>query len=242
MLHDLRTVLWKEWTEARRLGAGRLRSPFLYHAAVVGVGAYLASQPGLAFASSWRAVHVASVLAMMAAASVVADSFAGERERQTLETLLATRLSDGAILAGKVAAAALYGWTASLLLLAGGAATALLRQGSAFVSAPILAAAALVAGLAALGTAALGVSVSLRAPTVRAAQQAFVVLLMAAFLAPVAVTRLAPDAWRAAAAGWTAGWSGAAPVVAGAALLALLDAGALRLAAARFRRARLVGG
>src|SRR5678815_2933365 len=41
---------------------------------------------------------------------VVADLFAGERERHTLEALLATRLSDQAILFGKLLAAMAYGF------------------------------------------------------------------------------------------------------------------------------------
>ncbi len=43
------------------------------------------------------------------AASIAADAFAGERERQTLETLLATPLTEAMILYGKAFAAIAYG-------------------------------------------------------------------------------------------------------------------------------------
>ena len=46
---------------------------------------------------------------------MIADSFAGERERHTLETLLASRLSDRAILFGKIAACIAYGWLMAML-------------------------------------------------------------------------------------------------------------------------------
>jgi ABC-type Na+ efflux pump permease subunit len=55
---------------------------------------------------------------------MITDSIAGERERQTLETLLASRLPDRAILLGKVAAITLLGW----LLLALGALPGILHQ------------------------------------------------------------------------------------------------------------------
>lgn len=41
---------------------------------------------------------------------LVADAFAGERERHTLETLLATAFPDTSILLGKIAASVLYAW------------------------------------------------------------------------------------------------------------------------------------
>ncbi len=49
-----------------------------------------------------------------------ADSFAGERERHTLETLLASRLPIQAILVGKVMAASLFGWSGALIALIAG--------------------------------------------------------------------------------------------------------------------------
>src|SRR5512137_949446 len=47
-------------------------------------------------------------LPFVLAGGTAADSFAGERERHTLETLLATRLSDRDIFLGKVLAIVIY--------------------------------------------------------------------------------------------------------------------------------------
>ena len=63
----------------------------------------------------WSAITWAW-LPLMLVMAVVADSFAGERERHTLETLLASRLSDAAILLGKVAAAVVFAWGMLLLV------------------------------------------------------------------------------------------------------------------------------
>ena len=48
---------------------------------------------------------------------MIPESFAGERERHTLGTLLASRLPDHAILLGKVAVAVGYAWVMTLMLL-----------------------------------------------------------------------------------------------------------------------------
>jgi len=55
------------------------------------------------------AVAITVMAALLIVMSIVPDSFAGERDRATLETLLASRLPDRAILLGKVAAATLAG-------------------------------------------------------------------------------------------------------------------------------------
>jgi ABC-2 type transport system permease protein len=109
----------------------------------------------------------------MLAATVAADAFAGERERRTLETLLATPLSERAILAGKVGAAALFGLTVATLGLAVAVVTLNLQaHAQPFVPPPILIAGALGGALAStllVGT--LAVIASLFIPVARAAQQ-----------------------------------------------------------------------
>ena len=49
--------------------------------------------------------------------SFIGDAIAGERERHTLETLLASRMPDRAILLGKVIATVLYAWGMGVLSL-----------------------------------------------------------------------------------------------------------------------------
>ncbi len=45
------------------------------------------------------------------------DSFAGERERHTLETLLASRLPDHAILSGKLLVCVLYSFIMTIIFI-----------------------------------------------------------------------------------------------------------------------------
>src|SRR3546814_19691497 len=55
--------------------------------------------------------------AFIGGAYLVIDTTAGERERQSLEPLLATPASRGAIVSGKIVAASLVGWKPLLLTL-----------------------------------------------------------------------------------------------------------------------------
>jgi ABC-2 type transport system permease protein len=111
---------------------------------------------------------------VMLANSVVADSFAGERERHTLETLLATRLPDRAILLGKIMAALIYAWLFAVLILVTSLLTLNLAKGTPglFIYSPLLLLVSLAgAALTSLLAITLGISVSLRAQSVRAAAQ-----------------------------------------------------------------------
>jgi ABC-2 type transport system permease protein len=103
-----------------------------------------------------------------------ADSFAGERERHTLETLLASRLSDQVILFGKLIAIVLYGCSLTGIMLLNtllivnssfGQGTFIGYQPRLFAEVVLM-----IVGIA-LFTTALGILVSLRAKSVRSANQ-----------------------------------------------------------------------
>lgn len=225
-------VLRKEMRERLAAGAGRLRGPW-YLLAVAGVAALVALRAGPEFAASWRLPYLAAVLAALSAASDATDAFAGERERHTLESLLATPLPGRAILLGKLAAAALHGWAVAAGFAASAVAASALRWGAETLPAPGTAAAALVFPLlAAAGLSAVGLLVSLGAATVKGAQQTLRIALLALGVLPFAAMRLAPDL--------AAALAGRMDAVLGAALLLLADAALFALASARFRRARLL--
>ena len=137
----------------------------------------------------WLAVF----LPFIVTGGVVADSFAGERDRKTLETLLATRLPDRSIDAGKVLAAVVYAWTITMLV----SAVSILVvnvAGTHYVPSPVDALArALLAALLATMIANMGVCVSLRAKTVREAQQTLSLVFV---LAPITLTFILPAALR----------------------------------------------
>ncbi len=174
MLTDLWTVIWKEWKE---LFFRRVVSREDTWGVVIAVGT-LGIFPLLGVGRSWLESPLVLVFAawipFSLTANVIADSFAGERERHTLETLLATRLSDHAILFGKVCTGASYGLglTVLILLLQLLAINLAFPSGRLMIYSPTIAAASLALSLVgSLLPVGIGVFFSLRASSVRAAQQ-----------------------------------------------------------------------
>ncbi|UCH58493.1 MAG: ABC transporter permease subunit, partial [Anaerolineales bacterium] len=117
MIKDTWTIIKKEWREillqSPGLRGGRLG--LLVFIAVFGI--FLPLQSGRAWLNSPTNLLIWGWVPFLLVSGVVADSFAGERERHTLETLLASRLSDRSILAGKLLAALGYGWGITLVSL-----------------------------------------------------------------------------------------------------------------------------
>ena len=240
MIHDIGPVFWKEWRELLRAGPGHERGSIAFGIAVLALGAWSAGVIVAGpFGVSWGAVNLSGFLAALTAASAAGDSFAGERERRTLETLLATCLSDAGIFIGKIAATVAYAWGASLIFLAAGVVTSAvlygwrgaLGLGVVFGSGLSLVLAVLVAGV--------GVLTSLRASTVRQAQQALMLSLTALGLAPYLAYRFLPVVWKDAIGAWVsrAGWR-ALPAL--AALLLVAASAVVWAGMARFRRERLI--
>ena len=147
MIWQIRIVLWKEWKELLR---GTLRAlPGLPPAtslvlAPLAVGVLAAWRyPG---AVGVAGPYIAAGFATLVMTGALADLFAGERERRTLEFLLSTPLSELSIFLGKVAfvvlqacylaaATAIAGW--ATLALFGPGLTAIrvqtLREGAALI-------------------------------------------------------------------------------------------------------------
>ncbi|MFO7692634.1 MAG: ABC transporter permease [Vicinamibacterales bacterium] len=243
MIGDIFTVAWKEWRELLQLG-GSVRGGRLSLVILVAVfGVFLPLQSGAEWVESPATVFYWGWVPLMLVSSAVADSFAGERERHTLETLLASRLPDAAILLGKMAAAVAYGWGLVLVMLVLSLVTVnvaartgpwLLFPWRFAIGAPLLA--LLGAGLAATA----GVLVSLRAATVRQAAQTLNVGVLLLIFIPVLGLQALPEAWQAQAGAWALSVGADGLLWASAGLLALLDTVLLTAAFARFRRSRLV--
>ena len=243
MIGDVLTVAWKEWRELLLLG-GSLRGGRVSLVILLGVfGVFLPLQSGADWVTSPATMFYWGWLPLMLVAGAVADSFAGERERHTLETLLASRLPDRAILFGKIVAAVAYGWgivMAMLLLslvtvnLTARAGHLLLFPWRFAIGAPLLA--CLGAGLAATA----GVLVSLRAATVRQAAQTLNVGILLLIFIPVIGARALPDAWKAQAGAWLMSVGMDGLLWTASVALLLLDALLLALAMARFQRSRLI--
>lgn len=172
--------------------------------------------------------------------SIVLDQFAGERERHTMETLLAGPLPDRAILWGKLlvpvlgaaSLATAMGLLQGLVLLA--------LVGSGGILALLLAPAFGLAALAvALPASAAGAAIGIKAKSVKAAQQTYGLLLVPFFLGAQALigVGLSPLARRG-----TVGPASIALIVVGGLLAYALVTGLCVLwADRRFRRPRLLG-
>jgi ABC-2 type transport system permease protein len=246
MIGDIGTIIWKEAKEIL-LQRGNLRGGWFGLLIFVGVfGIFMPLQSGPSWVESPIGLLYWSWVPFLLVSGVVADSFAGERERHTLETLLASRLSDRAILFGKLGAAIAYGWGFTLVSVLVGLITINLAYGQsgllmypAPIGLGILALSFLIAALAA----GLGVLVSLRAATVRQAQQIFSVAFFLLFVPLFAIPML-PEAWRTQAISWLMQNSGritiGTVVLAVAGVLLLIDIALVIAAMARFQRARLI--
>jgi ABC-2 type transport system permease protein len=188
VIADVLTVARKEIREMFIQGdpRGRSRVGLLLMALIFGI--VLPLQNGRAWVTSPISIIVWGWMPFLWVSGIVADCFAGERERHTLEALLATRLSDRAILFGKVLAAMSYGFilTWGILLLSLVTVNVAAGHGELLLFPLSLGAGALIFSILICGLAAtLGVLVSLRAASVRQAQQlmsAGMLLLFVPFL------------------------------------------------------------
>ena len=243
MINDILTVMWKEWREVILTRRG-LRGGLVNIGLVLLVlGVFMPLQTGAQWLEDPRQLLIWSWVPIFIALSIITDSFAGERERHTLETLLASRLSDQAILYGKIAAVVLYAWslaTASMLV---GAATINLAFPTGqiqFYSLKSVSAGLLICVLAALLVACIGVLVSLRAPTVRQAYQRMSVVLIAFWFVPIFVIQFMPDEMKSRLFGFLSGVNLDHVILGVGAVLAAADIVLLLAVKARFVRPRLI--
>jgi ABC-2 type transport system permease protein len=246
MIGDIYAIMRHEWRGFFRYGESK-RSGWIRWGAVVFLSVMIARGLGHDFGVAWTTIPAATFIAIIFVPAAVADSFAGERERHTLETILASRISDSALLLGKYAANLLNGWIAALGMLALGVGAAYLRFGELGFyrpSAAILAAAAVISFLGAGTITGVGVLVSLRAPTVRRATESLTIILIAFTLIPTLLSELPLPSWVTALLEGLPSFPPDGPgarefAIATVALLAL-NAATLGIALARFRRGRLI--
>jgi ABC-2 type transport system permease protein len=243
MIGDVRTVMWKEWREWLRQG-GSPRRGWLSLLLIVGVfGIFLPLQFGRAWIEEPALLIYWAWTPLFMTSSVVADSFAGERERHTLETLLASRLSDRAILAGKFGAAVSYGWGLTLGSLAAGLVTVNIAHGRGqllMYPAPIFLSIIALSLLATALTASIGVLVSLRAATMQQAVQRLSLGIMVILFAPLLIFQVLPVQIKVSIGQALQSVDFSAIVLVAAAVFLALNAVFLSAALARFRRAQLI--
>jgi ABC-2 type transport system permease protein len=172
-MNDLLTMMWKESKDVLFQGGWRSLIRPLFVVGIMGI--YLPLQLG----PQWVALTPIGMLLLLwipffIIISFIGDAIAGERERHTLETLLASRMSDRAILLGKVVTTVLYAWGMGVLsLLLGLVLADLFRtQGNwMFYPLDLFVDALVFILLVSVLAASAGVLISLRVATVRQAQQ-----------------------------------------------------------------------
>ncbi len=127
-MSDLRTMVWKEWKDL--FGSGE-RSDWFRPALIAAImGIIMPSS----FKLRWLDLDPAPFLLtlyipFLMITTFIGDAVAGERERHTLETLLASRISDRAILAGKVLTTVAFSWGLAVFSLLLGAIVVNLGRG-----------------------------------------------------------------------------------------------------------------
>lgn len=200
-MNDVATVMWKEWREIKaqsEFSPNTVRIAAIVLALVIGGVAAL----GGPFLLRTPIIFVAVWAPLIGVMSTICESFAGERERHTLETLLASRLSSESLLAGKIAVHVAYGWSMAVALAALftiGANALTLRNGFVLPPPAALYSVGVLTPLLVFALAAAGVLVSLRAPTVRLAQTRLVSGFMLVFITVALTSLLMPRSWKEAA-------------------------------------------
>ncbi len=115
---DIMTMIWKESKGLFKQGKSRSKTNLILLTPVLMFGIILPLQ----FREEWLDMGWSLVVALFTPliliAPTICEAFAGERERHTLETLLASRLPDRGILFGKMIVSIIYGWGMTVFLLA----------------------------------------------------------------------------------------------------------------------------
>ena len=192
---DIMTIMWKESKGLFKQGKSRSKSILVLLTPVLMFGIILPIQ----FREEWLdmgwSLAIALFTPLILIAPTICESFAGERERHTLETLLASRLPDRAILFGKMIVSIAYGWgmTVFLLLMSLVIVNVLMWAGKfQFYQVNIFLAdiglSLLFSGLMVT----LGILISLRSATVQSAQQVLMMALVIPIFGLQAVVFLLP--------------------------------------------------
>jgi len=243
MLNDIWTVVRKETREIINMRDSR-RGTFL---AILIPAFILGIQFPLQFGENWAESPMSLMTWVMVpiifVSTIIADSFAGERERHTLDTLLSTRLSEKAILLGKISAAILYALSVTLFVVLLGFVTAVIAhgKGSILMFSPLRALTGAALGfLAGSITANAGTLVSLRASTVKQAQQTLGIAMMFVFFSPTIIVMTVPKSTLKSLKVYLGAFDLKMLVILVIAVLVAVDGALLLWAMARFKRNRMM--
>ncbi len=234
-MSDIVTMMWKESKDLLFQGGGRSLIRPLFAVGIMGI--YLLLQ----FGPQWVELTPIGMVLLLwipffVIISFIGDAIAGERERHTLETLLASRMPDRAILLGKVITTVLYAWGMSMLsLLLGLVLVDVFRTQGHWMFYPLdlLVDALVLSLLASVLAVSAGVLISLRAATVRQAQQILSLGTLVLVFGSIFVLRALP-------ANVVSSLTYPQFLLIAMAVIAVLDAILLGLSLVSFQRSRLI--
>ena len=243
MIADIFTVIWKEWKEIF-LQRSNARSGLLNLAVILGIiGVFFPLQSGVKWLNNPVGLATWSWLPIFLVMGVVTDAIAGERERHTLETLLASRLPDRAILFGKIGAAVLYGWSIVLLSMLLGAVTVNLTHpegGLKFYSLDLFASGLALSLLANILMGSIGVLVSLHSSTSRQAYQRLSLVFLVVWFVPILALQFLPQTIQRSLLQSLSALNGQQALIGILLILIAVDAAMLGIVVNRFQRSRLI--
>ena len=237
MIDDVLTVMWKERRTLGRSKTSRSRLLMMLLTPVI-----LTTVFPITWGPDWvtdiPALIIAVIVPALLVGVMIPDSFAGERERRTLGTLLASRLPDRAILFGKLVTPIAVGWGAALLftLLSLVVVNLAHAEGELLLfTQPISVGILTLSFLSATIMAGAGVLTSLRAETVQEAAQK----LMTLVFVPAIVAQVVPLLFRDQIGPFIKKVDGLQLLVIIVVVLAVIDIGIFAVAMARFQRSRM---
>jgi ABC-2 type transport system permease protein len=240
-------MAWKEWKELLQIQGGK-RSGLIGLLVMMAIfGIVMPIQWGSMWVESAVALSLWAIIPLILVTTMVADSIAGERERHTLETLLASRLSDQAILLGKIGATVSGVWIVTQLLFIMALVPVNLMHGEGrllFYKPQVLVSGLILSFLLSFLMSSIGVLVSLRAGTVKQAQQTLgISLFIFAYLVPVAgvyLLRFVSEETRNRLYQPILTGDITSLVLVGLVVLTILNVGTYAVAKRRFQRSRLI--
>jgi ABC-2 type transport system permease protein len=244
MMDDFKAVIWKEWRETI-LQYGSVRRWMLNMMLFVGViGIFMPLQFGRMtveslFLLTWIWMPMLNIV------TLIADSIAGERERHTLETLLASRLPDWAMVLGKITVIVMQSWVVMLLSAALALVTVNLfkRETPELIlyPAPVALGILVLPLLIGILVAAVGVIASMHATTVRQAYQRMAIPLVAVVVIPsIGLSMLPQDFMTMFYSAEFAQQNLGGFIMMAAVVLIIVDIATLAAGLSRFRRSYLI--
>jgi ABC-2 type transport system permease protein len=242
MISGILTVLWKEVKEYSQQRGSSRGTALMLGIPILILGIVMPLQFGKAWIESPISLIAWSWIPLFLAINVIADSIAGERERHTLETLLASRLSDTSILFGKLFASMLYALFFTFLIIVVGIITVNVRYfGGSIIFFPLsFLAVGITSSILGTGFAvSAGILFSLRAATVRQAQQTLSLGIILVAVLPSMLFTIFPAGMKESIGAWIESIDGELAVMIIFGFFLILDGFLILLSMKRFKRQKL---